>query len=93
MSDYITFEEAAEYLHTPHSTLYRWLREGKVPGHKLGRQWRFLRSELEVFRASGNRQSEERAALHRLAEHLKPEEKEGLPWTHRFQTTRISPRI
>jgi len=51
--DYMTFEQASEFLNTPRSTLYRWLREGKVPGHKLGRQWRFLRSELEDLRASG----------------------------------------
>lgn len=51
MSDeYMTFEQASQYLNTPRSTLYRWLKEGKVPGHKLGRQWRFLRSELERWR-------------------------------------------
>jgi general secretion pathway protein E len=66
----MAFDEAADYLHTPRSTLYRWLREGRVPGHKLGRQWRFLRSELEAFRASGNRAQEEAAALAPLAQVL-----------------------
>lgn len=52
MSDeYMTFEQAAEFLNTSSSTLYRWLREEKVPAHKLGRQWRFLREELERWRA------------------------------------------
>lgn len=51
--DYMTFEQASAFLNTPRSTLYRWLREGRVPGHKLGRQWRFLREELESFRAAG----------------------------------------
>ncbi len=67
MSDYMTFEEAAEFLKTPHSTLYRWLREGRVPGHKLGRQWRFLRLELEAFRASGTRQHDDQVALAELS--------------------------
>lgn len=49
MNDYINFEEACAMLNTPSSTLYRWLRAGKIPGHKLGRQWRFLRAELEAF--------------------------------------------
>lgn len=53
MSDYLTFQEASEFLNTPRSTLYRWVRDGTVPGHKLGRQWRFLRSELEEFRSGG----------------------------------------
>ncbi len=50
MSDYLTLEEAAEFLGTSRTTLYRWLRTGKVPGHKLGRRWRFLRSELDELR-------------------------------------------
>lgn len=50
MSDHLTFEEAADFLNTSHSTLYRWLREERVPAHKMGRQWRFLRNELEAFR-------------------------------------------
>jgi excisionase family DNA binding protein len=66
MSDYLTFEEAAEFLSTPHSTLYRWLREGRVPGHKLGRRWRFLRVELEALRQGGPG-VEERRGLEALA--------------------------
>ena len=49
MSDYLNFDEASALLNTPRSTLYRWLKEGQIPGHKLGRQWRFLRSELDAF--------------------------------------------
>ncbi len=48
-NDYMTFEQASAYLNTTRSTLYRWLREEKVPAHKLGRQWRFVRHELDAF--------------------------------------------
>lgn len=44
----MTLEEAAEFLNVSRSTLYRWVREGTVPGHKVGRQWRFLRDELDA---------------------------------------------
>ena len=44
--DYINFEEAVGLLKTTRSTLYKWLQSGKVPGHKLGRQWRFRKDEL-----------------------------------------------
>jgi type IV pilus assembly protein PilB len=47
-NDYLDFDEAVAFLKTTPSTLYKWLQAGKVPGHKLGRQWRFLRDELEV---------------------------------------------
>ena len=59
MNDYMTFDEAAAFLHTPRSTLYRWLAEGRVPGHKLGRQWRFLRSELDRYIRSDDSQTRE----------------------------------
>lgn len=49
----MTFEQASEFLSVSRSTLYRWLREGRVPGHKLGRQWRFIREELEQWRRQG----------------------------------------
>lgn len=54
--DYLDFDEAVLYMKTTSSTLYKWLQAGKVPGHKLGRQWRFLREELDLF-ISGKFQS------------------------------------
>lgn len=45
---YLDFDEAVVFLKTTPSTMYKWLQAGKVPGHKLGRQWRFLKNELEV---------------------------------------------
>jgi len=45
---YLDFDEAVHFLKTTPSTLYKWLQAGKVPGHKLGRQWRFLKEELEL---------------------------------------------
>ncbi len=46
-SEYLDFDQAVVFLKTTPSTLYKWLQTGKIPGHKLGRQWRFLREELD----------------------------------------------
>lgn len=46
--EYLDFDQALNYLKTTPSTLYKWLQAGKVPGHKLGRQWRFLKAELDI---------------------------------------------
>lgn len=46
--EYLDFDEAVTFLKTTPSTLYKWLQGGKIPGHKLGRQWRFLKDELEI---------------------------------------------
>lgn len=49
MEDYINFDEAVQLLSTTKSTLYKWLKAGKVPAHKLGRQWRFKEDELKNY--------------------------------------------
>ena len=54
---YLDFDEAVSFLKTTPSTMYKWLQAGKVPGYKLGRQWRFLKNELE-FHISGNGSSD-----------------------------------
>ena len=39
----------AGYLGVSEVTVYRWLREGRLPAMKVGRQWRFRRSAIEEF--------------------------------------------
>jgi excisionase family DNA binding protein len=38
---------AAEYLHIKKWTLYRLAKKGKVPGIKVGGQWRFKKEVLD----------------------------------------------
>lgn len=45
-SDLMTANEVSEYLRIPISTVYKLVQEGKLPGFKVGRHWRFRR---EVF--------------------------------------------
>ena len=42
-------DEAAQALGVSRSTLYRWQQQGRLRGFKVGRQWRFRRSELDSF--------------------------------------------
>ena len=43
----ITPEEAAEILRVNTHTVYRALRAGKLPGGKVGNQWRIRKIDLE----------------------------------------------
>lgn len=45
----LTPEEAADYLKVSPFTVKDWLREGKLPGLKLGRYWRIRYSDLQRF--------------------------------------------
>ncbi|MCD8198374.1 MAG: helix-turn-helix domain-containing protein [Lachnospiraceae bacterium] len=51
---WINIDEAAEYLGIRPGTIRDWIRKGKnVPAHKIGKQWKFKRSELDAWIASG----------------------------------------
>ncbi len=43
----LTLEELAVYLKIPKSTLYKLVQEGRVPGQKLGKQWRFGKTAID----------------------------------------------
>jgi excisionase family DNA binding protein len=48
---------AAEYLHIKKWTLYRLAKKGKVPGIKVGGQWRFKKEVLDnMFYGEGQKQ-------------------------------------
>lgn len=51
----LTPDEAALLLKVSKKTLLRHAREGEVPGTKLGRVWRFRRSELLALLTRGER--------------------------------------
>ena len=48
-TDILDMKQAIKLLKTTQPTFYRWLREGKVKGMKVGRQWRFNRDDIERF--------------------------------------------
>ena len=44
--DVLTIKELAAYLKIPKSTLYKLVREGKIPSQKIGRHWRFRKGAI-----------------------------------------------
>ncbi len=45
----ITVEELAALLGVHRITVYRHLKESKLPGFKIGRVWRFNREEISTW--------------------------------------------
>jgi excisionase family DNA binding protein len=41
-------KEVAELLQVNVTTVYAWAQDGRMPAIKLGRNWRFRRSDLEA---------------------------------------------
>ena len=53
MTKWLTMKEVAEYLRMGRSTIYKLLREGNLPAHKVGREWRFDAAELDEWVKAG----------------------------------------
>jgi excisionase family DNA binding protein len=45
-TEIMTVREAAQFLRVSRNTLYRCLKQGDLPGRRIGREWRLLKSEL-----------------------------------------------
>lgn len=43
----MTLEELASYLKISMRTAYGWVKEGKVPGFKIGNAWRFDKLDIQ----------------------------------------------
>lgn len=43
----LNIDELSDYLKIPKSTLYKFVRKGKVPCQKVGRHWRFRKEAID----------------------------------------------
>jgi excisionase family DNA binding protein len=44
---FLTTEDVLAYLRVTHRTIYRLVRSGELPAVRIGRQWRFRRTDLD----------------------------------------------
>ena len=49
MNELLTVQEVADFLRTTSTTIYRWLKNGKLQGVKIGKEWRIPRVTLSSF--------------------------------------------
>ena len=62
--DVLTIGQLSRYLQITESTLYKLVQAGRLPGKKVGRQWRFQREAIDEWLAEKPRRS---SAKHRRA--------------------------
>lgn len=51
---WLSVDEIAIHLGVSKVSIYKWVEAGKVPAHKVGRQWKFKASEVDVWVKSGS---------------------------------------
>lgn len=49
MNEIMNIEEVAKYLKLKPQTIYTWAQQGKIPAAKLGKEWRFRRSLIDLW--------------------------------------------
>ena len=50
---WLSVEAIAEYLGVKKDTVYKWLQNGGIPSHKIGRLWKFKQSEIDEWIITG----------------------------------------
>ena len=51
---WIGIEDTAEYLGVNKDSIRNWIKkESGIPAHKIGKQWKFKKSELDAWVKSG----------------------------------------
>ena len=46
---WIGIEEAAEYMDVTKDTVRNWIKKTSIPAHKIGKLWKFKKSELDAW--------------------------------------------
>ena len=50
---WLSVDDIAAYLGIKRDTVYRWTSKRNMPGHKIGRLWKFRKEEIDEWVRSG----------------------------------------
>ena len=50
---WISLEDAANYMDVTKDTARNWIKKTDIPAHKIGKLWKFKKSELDEWIKSG----------------------------------------
>lgn len=58
LSRWLSVDEIAIHLGVSKVSVYKWSEAGRIPAHKVGRQWKFCTSEVDSWVRSGRAKDE-----------------------------------
>ena len=53
VESWMSVDDVASHLGINKDTVYKWLQRKKMPGHKVGRLWKFQLTEIDTWVKSG----------------------------------------
>jgi len=53
---WLSVDEITAYLGVVRESVYRWVARRDMPGHKVGRHWKFRKEEVDAWVRSGGAQ-------------------------------------
>ncbi|MFH1201557.1 MAG: helix-turn-helix domain-containing protein [Candidatus Omnitrophota bacterium] len=53
MEEWLTVVDVARYLKISKDTIYKFAQKGTIPASKIGRQWRFNRTDIDSWIKKG----------------------------------------
>ncbi|HUV08010.1 MAG TPA: helix-turn-helix domain-containing protein [Spirochaetia bacterium] len=57
---WLSVDEIADHLGIKRDTVYKWISERQMPGHKIGRLWKFSKKEVDEWvKSSGAGQKDD----------------------------------
>lgn len=56
---WLSVDEIAEYLGVSKDTVYTWVTGKGMPGHKVGRFWKFKKDDVDSWIRAGGAQADE----------------------------------
>ena len=59
---WLSVEEIAEYLGVSKDTVYTWVSTKNMPGHRVGRFWKFKTAEIDDWVRAGEAETASRSA-------------------------------
>lgn len=50
---WLTVDDICKYLSVTNETVYKWIDQRGMPGHRVGRRWMFKQEEVDAWVRSG----------------------------------------
>lgn len=59
---WLSVDDIATYLGVTRDSVYRWIDKRNMPGHRVGRRWKFQKAEVDGWVKSGGADDRENSA-------------------------------